>query len=273
MPFRMSAGLFVFGMMRISLSVGGTEIGPNNSITQVVEQLTRLEDEIRKRAAAAKSFFGECFEGTPDDWSRAEAICAWIERIGSEPALIGSVPALVAACISSQDAAAHMIADATAANNALVQLRMLLAASRVRPDPEIPIATFVAMARANLTEIESGVRALRGRPNATVTDMRRGGGIVGGKPLRSVWTIPVSRGGCGHFATFPEEIVRRAILLTSNPGDAVLDPFAGTGTTGEVALRLGRSAILIELNRSYILPFIERHRQRGPSERGGGECA
>ncbi len=84
-------------------------------------------------------------------------------------------------------------------------------------------------------------------------------GASGGKPLRSVWKIPVSHGGKGHFATFPVELVRRCIHLTSNPGDTVLDPFGGTGTTGKVALELGRNAILVELNPRYIAPFIVRY--------------
>jgi len=55
-----------------------------------------------------------------------------------------------------------------------------------------------------------------------------------------------------HFATFPEEIPKLCILAGSHVGDTVLDPFAGSGTVGQVALELGRKAILIELNPAYI---------------------
>ena len=89
------------------------------------------------------------------------------------------------------------------------------------------------------------------RPNEVLGD------AAVGKPLRSVWSIPVSRGGGKHFATFPSEIVRRCVLLASSPGDVVLDPFAGTGTTGRVALALGRKTVLVELNPLYISPFLE----------------
>lgn len=49
-----------------------------------------------------------------------------------------------------------------------------------------------------------------------------------------------------HVAMWPRTLVRQMLLPTTRPGDTVLDPFAGSGTTGEVALELGRKAILIE---------------------------
>lgn len=69
---------------------------------------------------------------------------------------------------------------------------------------------------------------------------------------RSVWTIATQPYAEAHFATFPEEIPKLCILAGSKLGDTVLDPFAGSGTTGKVALELGRRAILIELNPDYI---------------------
>jgi DNA methylase len=69
---------------------------------------------------------------------------------------------------------------------------------------------------------------------------------------RSVWTIATQPYSEAHFATFPEEIPKLCILAGSKPGDTVLDPFAGSGTTGKVALELGRRAILIELNPEYM---------------------
>jgi DNA modification methylase len=69
---------------------------------------------------------------------------------------------------------------------------------------------------------------------------------------RSVWTIATQPYAEAHFATFPEEIPKLCILAGSKPGDLVLDPFAGSGTTGKVALELGRRAVLIELNPAYI---------------------
>jgi DNA modification methylase len=68
---------------------------------------------------------------------------------------------------------------------------------------------------------------------------------------RSVWTINTAPCRDAHFATYPEDLIKPCILAGSRPGDTVLDPFAGRGTTGLVALELGRSCILIELNPKY----------------------
>jgi len=68
---------------------------------------------------------------------------------------------------------------------------------------------------------------------------------------RTVWTINTQPFKGAHFATFPVELPRLCILAGSKAGDVVLDPFGGSGTTGQVALELGRSAILCELNPEY----------------------
>lgn len=68
---------------------------------------------------------------------------------------------------------------------------------------------------------------------------------------RSVWTINTQPFKEAHFATFPVELPKRCILAGSGPGDTILDPFGGAGTTGLVADRLGRHAVLIELNPKY----------------------
>jgi DNA modification methylase len=79
-----------------------------------------------------------------------------------------------------------------------------------------------------------------------------------GRNKRTVWTIATQPYTEAHFATFPEEIPKLCILAGSRLGDTVLDPFAGSGTVGQVALELGRKAVLIELNPAY----IELARQR-----------
>lgn len=73
---------------------------------------------------------------------------------------------------------------------------------------------------------------------------------------RSVWTISTQGYKGAHFATFPEKLVEPCILAGSRKGDTVLDPFAGSGTTGKVARDHGRGSILIELNPEYV-PLIE----------------
>jgi modification methylase len=78
--------------------------------------------------------------------------------------------------------------------------------------------------------------------------------------MRSDWTIPLCTGeerlkdGDGrklHPTQKPESLVARAILSSSKPGDVVLDPFFGTGTTGAAAKRLGRHYVGIERDPIY----------------------
>jgi DNA modification methylase len=68
---------------------------------------------------------------------------------------------------------------------------------------------------------------------------------------RTVWTVPTSSYKGAHFATFPPALIEPCILAGSTKGDTVLDPFGGAGTTGLVADRLGRDAVLCELNPAY----------------------
>jgi DNA modification methylase len=75
---------------------------------------------------------------------------------------------------------------------------------------------------------------------------------------RSVWTVATQPYSEAHFATFPPELIKPCILAGSRLGDVVFDPFMGSGTTAECAVALGRSAIGIELNESYLLMRRER---------------
>ncbi|QPC45194.1 site-specific DNA-methyltransferase [Kaustia mangrovi] len=79
--------------------------------------------------------------------------------------------------------------------------------------------------------------------------------------MRSDWVLPICTGGERmkdgdgnklHPTQKPESLLHRVILSSSNPGDVVLDPFFGTGTTGVVAKRLGRHYIGIEREPAYI---------------------
>jgi len=69
--------------------------------------------------------------------------------------------------------------------------------------------------------------------------------------LRSVWPIATRPYAEAHFATFPPEIPERCIKAGCPKGGTVLDPFFGAGTTGLVAMRLGREFIGLELNEKY----------------------
>lgn len=95
-----------------------------------------------------------------------------------------------------------------------------------------------------------------------------------------VWTVAQEPYPLSHFATFPTKLVEPCVLAGCPVDGVVLDPFAGSGTTLEVALRLGRRAIGIEINPAYT-PLIEKRLsgvqfplafERPPSA-AGGECA
>ncbi len=76
-------------------------------------------------------------------------------------------------------------------------------------------------------------------------------GVEDTRNKRSVWTVTTRPFKEAHFATFPPALIEPCILAGCPEGGTVLDPFGGAGTTGLVADRLGRDAILIELNPEY----------------------
>jgi adenine-specific DNA-methyltransferase len=90
-----------------------------------------------------------------------------------------------------------------------------------------------------------------------------------GKNPTDVWQIPKVTSGTDrsskertpHPAQFPIELVSRIILASSNPQNVVLDPFAGSGSLLEAAIRTGRKAIGIEINEGYIAIAVERLRK------------
>jgi modification methylase len=78
--------------------------------------------------------------------------------------------------------------------------------------------------------------------------------------MRSDWTLPIcsggerlknENGGKAHSTQKPESLLHRVILSSSKPGDVILDPFFGSGTTGAVARRLGRRFIGLEREAKY----------------------
>lgn len=110
--------------------------------------------------------------------------------------------------------------------------------------------------------------AIRGRPYASVNNHRgkaasaMGNGannvargfpwVAGdGRNLRSVWVMNTRPYRGAHFATFPLELPVRCFAIGSKPGDLVLDPFVGSGTSGIAALRLQRSFVGIEISPKY----------------------
>ena len=79
---------------------------------------------------------------------------------------------------------------------------------------------------------------------------------------RSVWTVAVYPFKGAHFATFPPKLIEPCIKAGCPEGGTVLDPFSGSGTTGEVAQKNGCKFIGIELNEEYIALSIQRFSQK-----------
>ncbi len=77
------------------------------------------------------------------------------------------------------------------------------------------------------------------------------GNTTGRRNKRSVWTVATAQFKAAHYATFPEKLIEPCILAGCPEGGTVLDPFAGSGTTGVVAKRLGRNFVGVEINKEY----------------------
>lgn len=101
------------------------------------------------------------------------------------------------------------------------------------------------------------------RPSAKQGDFAGKGPIVGTgqqsfravverRNKRTIWTVATVPFPGSHFAVYPPELIRPCILAGSRPGDTVLDPFSGSGTTGMVATQEGRKYIGIDLNSDYL---------------------
>jgi site-specific DNA-methyltransferase (adenine-specific) len=72
------------------------------------------------------------------------------------------------------------------------------------------------------------------------------------KIIGNIWRYPVAVGGDGHPAAFPERLAKDHVASWSNPGDVILDPFAGSGTTLKAAKELERHWLGIEINPAYV---------------------
>jgi modification methylase len=96
--------------------------------------------------------------------------------------------------------------------------------------------------------------------------------LNGDLQMRSDWTLPICSGSerlkvdgqKAHPTQKPEALLYRVILASSNPGDVVLDPFVGSGTTAAVAKKLGRTYIGIERDEGYIALARRRLEQVPP---------
>jgi DNA modification methylase len=100
-------------------------------------------------------------------------------------------------------------------------------------------------------------------------------GVGGLRNRRDVWQLKSEPTTEAHYATFPAELARLCVLAGSRPGDLVLDPFAGTGTVGEMCSRLSRRWVGVELSPEYVALARRRTAQAGLPFKGlpGREAA
>jgi site-specific DNA-methyltransferase (adenine-specific) len=87
--------------------------------------------------------------------------------------------------------------------------------------------------------------------------------VGGQRNRRDVWLVASDKSSEAHYAAFPAQLVRLCVLSGSRPGDLVLDPFLGSGTIGEIAERLGRKWMGIELSMDYVALARRRTAQVG----------
>jgi site-specific DNA-methyltransferase (cytosine-N4-specific) len=85
--------------------------------------------------------------------------------------------------------------------------------------------------------------------------------LVDERNKRSVWHVATQPYPDSHFATYPEKLIEPCILAGSRPGDLVLDPFIGSGTTGAVCERLMRRWVGLDLSYQHLAK--RRTAQRG----------
>jgi DNA modification methylase len=122
-------------------------------------------------------------------------------------------------------------------------------------EPAIHAGVFVKTnGNDGIADFGDGMRTREG--------FRRGITVGETRNRRTVWTITSEPFPEAHFAVMPQALVEPCILAGSKPGDLILDPFAGSGTVGVVALRHGRRFLGLELNPTYV--NMARRRIAGP---------
>ena len=82
-----------------------------------------------------------------------------------------------------------------------------------------------------------------------------------GKNPVDFWCINTKSFKGAHFAVYPEELVVSPVLSSTRPGDVVINPFIGSGTTGVVAKKLGRKYLGCDINPNYVKMAMQRVEQ------------
>jgi site-specific DNA-methyltransferase (cytosine-N4-specific) len=111
------------------------------------------------------------------------------------------------------------------------------------------------LSQASVLRLHQRIESQRGSdrvPGKGNGAMKAVGDVTLGRNMRDVWEINTQPFTGAHFATFPTALPERCIKAGSRIGDVVLDPFSGSGTTGQAANKLGRRYVGIDLNEEYL---------------------
>ena len=106
--------------------------------------------------------------------------------------------------------------------------------------------------RAQPHRAAAGLAARDGKPYAGIASALDQANHPSGRNPGDVWTIPTRPFAEAHFAVMAPELARRAIVAGCKPGGTVLDPYSGSGTTGQQAIRHGRRYVGIDVNADYL---------------------
>jgi DNA modification methylase len=117
-------------------------------------------------------------------------------------------------------------------------------------------STIERLSQPNLDD-QTGSDRVPGKTNGNMKAV----GQTDFRNKRSVWTVNTKPYAGAHFAVFPQELIEPCIMAGAAPGQVVLDPFMGSGTTAQVAQHLGRQYLGCELNEEYKTLQEKRLRQ------------
>lgn len=212
------------------------EMGRETTVSEYVSQLVSLFEVMKPKLKDIGSLWvniGDTYanpiaagatHGKGVGRSNQQIFCARAQPVGFQPKSLMGVPARFQ--IAMQDAG--------------WMLRQDIIWSKPAPRPESVTDRFTRSHEYLFHFVKCGayyfdIEAAK-EPGVTQDERRK----------RSVWTIGTERGS-NHVAPYPVELVTPCILTTSRPGDTVIDPFHGSGTTGKVAQDHGRNYLGFEL--------------------------
>ena len=148
------------------------------SVTEVVEVAAEAERELSSRTIAARATLGETFHGRPDNWTHADSIIAWANKLHSAPELTDARAEIFATCVATPEMVEKFIADAEVLEASLRSIRQTLSQSRVRPDETASVTSFFATIRETLRKISVGSAALAGLPTESIETMREASKLI-----------------------------------------------------------------------------------------------